>query len=241
MDKACGIDLNVRSVSQSKTFFQAYLQTIQRVGVVLFIFALAGTFFDQWVTNQMALMLANPQGTSHWVWFYGAISLVWGVVYPLANLLLILSVLQPQPLLKFWFQTFPHAMIELMRSWGKSMLWAFLLIIPGVVAFIRYLFVPFIVCLDPLYPQGEREALQRSWALSKGRMWRLFGFFMLTSLVVPAFLSVFDDLKILTEHPVTSVLICLLEMFLNIAFSLWLWKIYQRSVQNESALPMEGH
>lgn len=183
----------------------------------------------------------SPQGTSHVVWVFGGLSLVWSVIFPLLSLLLILSVLQPLPLKQFWFTALPQAAIELMRAWGKSMLWSFLFLVPGILAFIRYLFVPFVVCLDPLYPQGQREALQRSWSLSKGRLGRLLTFFLMSSLVVPALLTVFDEWKIFILHPVSSVLICLLEMLLNICFSLWLWKIYQRSVQNEPALSVEGH
>ncbi|MGZ5280025.1 MAG: hypothetical protein ACXWC9_08790 [Pseudobdellovibrionaceae bacterium] len=241
VDKRWSLDLNDGLVSNLKSYWPTFFYTLKRIGPLLFVLTICGTILDQWITSSMETMLLNPQGTSRMVWAYGALSLVWGVLYPLTSLLLILSCLQPLPLVRFWTQTFPQALIELMRAWGKSMLWSFLLIIPGILAFIRYLFVPFVVALDPLYHQGQREALRRSWALSKGRLGRLFGLFMLSSILAPALMTMFDEWKIFSYHPVSAAFICMFEMFVNMTFSLWLWKIYQRSVQNESSVSVEGH
>jgi len=241
VDKRGTLDFNETLVSNLKSYWHTFFHTLKRVGPLLFVLTIFGTMLDQWITSHMESMLLNPQGTSRMVWVFGALSLLWGVLYPLTSLLLILSCLQPLPLLKFWTQTFPQALIELLRAWGKSMLWSFLLIIPGILAFIRYLFVPFVVALDPLYAEGQREALQRSWSLSKGRLGRLLGLFLLSSILVPALMTTFDEWKIFSYHPISAGLICVFEMLLNITFSLWLWKIYQRSVQNESSVSVEGH
>lgn len=212
-------------------YWKTYFRTLLKIGLPLFGLTIVGTLLDQWLTGQMEALLMSPQGTGKLVWFYGGISLVWGVIYPLMGLLLILSTLQPLPFLTFWRRSFPQALIELMRAWGKSMLWSFLLILPGIVRFVRYLFVPFIVCLDPEYQSGDREALLRSRELSKGRLGKLFGLFLLSSVFIPGLMTAFDEWKIFSMHPLSASFLCFMEMILNLCFSLWLWKIYQRSVQ----------
>ena len=173
----------------------------------------------------------SPTGAGKLIWFYAALSILWGLFLPLIELVLIISVLQPHPILEFWRRSFSLSLIELMRAWGKSMMWSFLFIIPGVVRFVQYLFVPFVVCLDPLYQLGERDALAQSRKLSRGRMGRLFFFFFLSAIVVPALLTVVDEWRPFVTHPVSAFLICILQMIINLTFSFWLWKIYQRSAQ----------
>jgi len=67
------------------------------------------------------------------------------------------------------------------RQWGKTlwnkfkveitiMLWGALLIVPGIVAMIKLIFVDTIVAIDA---DREPEPLQRSRELSQGRRWRI--------------------------------------------------------------------
>ena len=68
------------------------------------------------------------------------------------------------------------------RQWGKSlwnqfkaeitiMLWGALLIVPGIVAMIKLIFVETIVAIEA---DRENEVLQRSRELTAGRRWRIF-------------------------------------------------------------------
>ncbi|MGZ5279030.1 MAG: hypothetical protein ACXWC9_03760, partial [Pseudobdellovibrionaceae bacterium] len=75
----------------------------------------------------------------------------------------------------------------------------------------------------------------------KGFLSRLLGVFLLSSILVPALMTMFDEWKIFSYHPVSASFICVFEMLVNMTFSLWLWKIYQRSVQSESSVSVEGH
>jgi hypothetical protein len=211
-------------------YWKTYFQSLLRIGLPLFILTVIGGITDQWLTNQMENMLLNPSGTSRLVWLYGGLSMIWSLLFPLMGLLLILWTVQSRPFVKFWSESFPQAMIELMRSWGKSMTWSFLFLIPGLVRFIQYLFVPLIVCLDPSYQQGEREALKHSRMLAKGQFAKLAGFFILTTMLVPALMTSFDEWKIFSVHPASALGISAVEMLLNLAFSLWLFRIYQRSL-----------
>jgi hypothetical protein len=225
VDKVHTLDFNCWPVAYWKTYFKSLL----RIGLPLFVLTVIGAVMDQWITGRMEDMLLNPTGTSRLIWLYGGFSMMWSLLYPLMGLLLILWTVQSRPFLTFWSESFPQAMIEIMRSWGKSMTWSFLFIIPGLIRFIQYLFVPLIVCLDPQYGEGRREALEHSRALSKGQLARLAGFFVLTTMLVPGLLTSFDEWKIFSVHPASALGISAFEMLLNLGFSLWLFRIYQRS------------
>lgn len=170
----------------------------------------------------------DPAGTSPWVWLFGAFSLVLNLIYPLALLFLVLSVHRGESVLHFFKTYFEQGMIEQMRSWGKAMLWSFLLIIPGIVKFVQYLFVPFVVVFDPSYQKGEVDALKRSQQLARGSFIRLFLLFLVFTLVVPGTMTAFDEWKLIWATPASALLICFLEMLLNLCFIQILWRIYNR-------------
>ena len=55
-----------------------------------------------------------------------------------------------------------------------------LLVVPGLILFVRLLFGPSIVVVEGL---RGRKALRRSWALTKGNGWRVFGIMIVAGLV----------------------------------------------------------
>jgi len=208
-----------------------YWQVLRKIGIPLFILTVIGTMLDQLITVKMEGLLMDPQGTSPLVWVFGALSLVLGLTYPLATLFLILSSQQEKPVPAFFAHFFEQGVIEQMRSWGKAMLWSFLLIIPGLIKFVQYIFVPFIVCFDPAYQRGEKDALKQSQALAHGKMIQLFLLFFTFTLLIPGTLTAFDEWKLIWQTPLSALFICLIEMLLNLCFIQILWKMYQRSAQ----------
>lgn len=187
---------------------------------------------DQWLTVKMESLLMNPHGTSPLVWLFGSFSLILSLTYPLAALFLILSTFQEKSIASFFRTFFEQGVIEQMRSWGKAMLWSFLFVIPGLIKFVQYLFVPFVVCFDSQYQQGQRDALKQSQALTKGKMFRLFLLFFAFTFFVPGTMTVFDEWKLLWKTPVPALFICFVEMLLNLWFIRILWKMYQRSAHS---------
>ena len=182
----------------------------------------------------------NPAGASNWVWAWGAVSLLLNLLYPLVALLLALSQFRrPEGGFHFLRSNLRLNLIEEMRAWGNSMLWSFLFLIPGLIRFLRYLLLPFVVCFDPQYLRGEQDALKRTREISRGQLWRLSLVFVFFAVVIPLFLSGLDEWKLVWNTPLPALGICFLEMIFNLFFILCLWKIYQRSAPHESTLSVE--
>jgi hypothetical protein len=237
-------DVNGRLAKSSLFDFNLrvkFWQTFKKVALPLFILTVISTSLDQWITMQMENHLMNPNGTSPWVWVYGALSLAVSLIFPLLGTLLVLSTLRGASPLGFVTQNLNQSLIETLRAWGRVMLWSLLLILPGIYKFLQYLFIPFIVCLDPQYQRGEKDALQTARHLSHGRMLKLFLVVFLFSGVGPLLLAAFDDSKVLWRTPLPALLLCLIEMTWNLCFIFVLWKMYQRSVGHEPSLSMERH
>lgn len=137
-----------------------------------------GTTLDQWITMRMETLLMNTEGTSPWVWAYGALSLLLNLTYPLLGMLLVLSTLQTESILQFLKKHFQQNLIEEMRSWGKAMAWSLCFLLPGLIRFLQYFFVPFVVSLHPGYQRGEIDALSEARSLAKGKLVQLLGLFL---------------------------------------------------------------
>ncbi len=102
---------------------------------------------------------------------------------------------QKQSLQEFLRQHLELGLIETLRAFFKSVLWGFLLILPGFHRYFQYQFVLYTVGLDPRYQKGEIDALEESKKISRGRMIALSVLlivFGLTGLLTASGYSVFD-------------------------------------------------
>lgn len=68
--------------------------------------------------------------------------------------------------------------IESLRVAAKLLMWSILFILPAFYWYIRYLFVPFVVLLNPKYDSGEIDALEHSSQLSREIAWPLLALFL---------------------------------------------------------------
>jgi hypothetical protein len=127
-----------------------------------------------------------------------------------------------------------------MRSWGKAMAWSLCFLLPGLIRFLQYFFVPF-VSLHPGYQRGEIDALSEARSLAKGKLMRLLALFFAFSIAAPTVITMFDDWRVIWRTPIGALLICFVEMLLNLWFIQLLFKMYQRGVADESHVSMERH
>lgn len=203
------------------------LNVLKSVGIALFLITVIGVGLDQLITVKMENLLMNPQGTSQFIWILGLASLLLNLTYPLLFLLVALSGFSNQKVGSFVGRNWNQTMIEEMRVWGKSMLWSLVFIIPGLVQFLRLVFVPFIVTMDPKYAEGSVDALEKSKQLSRGKIGRILALFIAFSIVIPMLFTSVDEYKLLWKTPLSGLFICFVEMVLNLCFILGLWKLYQ--------------
>jgi hypothetical protein len=188
---------------------------------------------DQWLVLKTQTELSNPQGAGPSVWIFGLLTVILGMLYPLLSSLFIFSILTKSTLPFQFMKNFELALIEVLRAWGKSFLWSFLLIIPGLIRFAQYFFVPFVVCFDPAYQRGEVDALTRSQEISRGRTLWLIALLFLFDAALPLILSLFEEWSVIWQTPIPALGLCFLEMLINFCFIWILWRIYEPTVSME--------
>lgn len=201
---------------------------------ILFILTSTYTLIDQWLTQQTQIEIGNPNGASSIVWIYGIASILVGMLFPLLSALVIFSIFKKEKSPFVYVQKFfSQALIEVLRGWGKALSWSFLFIIPGLIKFAQFFFIPFVVCFDPNYQHGKVDALESSQKVAKGRLIKLILLLLLFDAVLPLILSVFDDYSVIWKTPPQALLLCFVEMLFNICFIGVLWRMYEPTVSME--------
>ena len=200
---------------------------------ILFLFTLAFSSTDQWLVQMTQNEISNPNGASPIVWLFAFLTVLLGSLSPLISTLLIFSLIKKSENPWLFVRNFSQNLIEAMRAWGKSFMWSFLLIIPGIIKFAQYFFVPFVVCFDPNYQRGQVDALEQSQKISKGRLPVLIGLLILFDAILPLGMSFFEEWSLLTRTPGPAMALCFVEMMINICFIWILWRIYESTVSME--------
>ena len=180
--------------------------------------------------------LASHEGAGQIIWLYGFFSLLLALLSPVIFSLLSFASLAGSAPLNFLKSKWQPVLKEEMRSWGQAMAWSLAFVLPGLYKFIQFLLVPYVVCFHPHYEQGKVDALKASAQMAKGHFLRLFILLGLFEIVFPVLMTLVDEYKIIWKTPIQALVICLVEMLLN----LWL-----RSLQDEfpvaPAVSVEGH
>lgn len=138
-----------------------------------------------------------------------------------------------RPAGSFWEFTFKHTKdvsVESIRSLAVSLLWFFLLIVPGVVKYVRYFFVPYVVVADPDYQKGQIDALEESERLVKGISWPLFIVIVILTVVE------FQQQSLREKHlfisaPFWSMIENVGFFAVNYYTNVWLFVLYQQRVK----------
>jgi hypothetical protein len=213
---------------------KSFFLVLKKVGLILLVITVLSLLADQWLTGQMESLLSDPEGTSNRIWFYGFLSLILSLLYPLSTLSLTIASLTSENVLGFLGKNLGFLMKEQLRAWGQVMLWSLLLILPGIYKFIQLMLVPFVVCLDPAYSQGKADALQTAKRLSQGQRLKLLGLLALFAVVFPVLITLADEHRSFFRTPMSALLICFVEMLINLSFALLLWTIFRRSSHAQS-------
>lgn len=227
------------------TLCRNLFKTLLRVGLPAWFLVILYDSFDQILNHQMEQILRSPDGFSHQIWFFGFLSILVGIGFPLCISIVILFGLKktthtPTSWKTFVFNHLNQLSIETLRSWGKSLLWGMLFIIPGIIKFLSYSLVPFVVCFSLEYQRGHRDALKYSSEIFKKR-WKLFlSLIFVFQILIPLMLtSVADSYKVFWETPLASLVVSLIEtlvwvVYLEILF--WLVIPIFKEVNDELAV-----
>ena len=153
----------------------------------------------------------------------------------------VISKRQPLPsVLELTSKYWKPLTLESIRALGWTIVKALMFVIPGLIAFIQYLFVPYIVLLDERYHRGEMDALERSKTLAKNQTWFLFfvnSFFLLIVLLLQ---TVAQGLKwSLWQAPLASTLTQIAIQLISLLASIWMFCIYMSRCERIDS--PEGH
>jgi len=220
--------------------FVRNLQIFKRIGLALFVLTLVYTSLDQLLMINIDAALKNPQGGMQLVWFYGFFSLVLGIIFPILGILIVVyGAKTPEAnekgLLEFIQKTIEPMSIEILRSWGKTLLWSLLLLLPGLWKYTEYTLIPFVVALSPKYQRGEEDALLASARLVKSNLLKICAILTFFHLIFPSLLTVFfDDYRLIWDTPIAAVLLTLVDVFLFIFSTQLLLMVFESEGQGSS-------
>lgn len=220
-------------------FFALNLQAFRKAGLLLFVVVVLTSQADQYISKLVEESMRNPEGMTTWVYFYGLLSLACSLVFPTLLTLISLFALQNKPetsqpvQYRLFFkqelpEQFPQLLIESLRAWGKILLWSFVFIVPGVVKYVSYTLIPFVVTSLPDYQAGKVDALKTSSYLVRKNGGKILFTILLFHFFMPLVLTtLFDEYRLLWQNPVQSLLLSLLDAYLYLLGTqvfLWIFK-----------------
>lgn len=210
--------------------------------LLVFLAVLLTTLLDQSLNKQIENLLQSQQGLTNTIWFWGALSLLSSLLFPLLTSFLCahtLANLDGGPH-HFLLKKFELGLIETLRAWGKTFLWCFVFIIPGLIQYTYYLMAPFVVMFSKKYEAGEVDALDYSKKISK-KFWHRLNFWLLVFyMILPlAISSLLDEYQIFRTHPITATLTVALQTLIFLAFHYVILKLFLRYLNEFESDPNE--
>lgn len=210
--------------------------------LLIFLAVLLAALADQSLNRKIEQVIKSPDGLSNMIWVWGLASLGSSLFFPLLVSMLCSYTLSNAFASRRGFlkDKFELALIETLRSWGKTFLWCFVFLIPGLVKYTYYLMAPFVVMFSKKYERGEVDALQMSEKISKKFWWRLNIWLTLFYLLIPVALSSsLDEFKVFQYHPLSATACVLLETILVLVFHYLILRLFLRylnEVENGAVL-----
>lgn len=189
------------------------------------------TLSDQLITTQMERLIGSKNGLSNMIWFWGSVSLVNAILLPMITALISSFMVvdfdkKPAGSLEFSAEHFELLTIETLRSWGKSFLWSFVFVLPGVWKFFTYTLTPYVVLFSKKYAAGEVDALEYSEYICKKNWKAVNKWLTVFYLVVPiASYFLFEPFRILAQTPVRATILIFVKTVVELAFHYQMLKI----------------
>ena len=194
---------------------------------------------DQYLQKQVEELISSKDGLSNIIWFWGFISILSAILFPLViSLLCAFLLVSNQQKVEnkmsvFFAENIELSLIEILRSMGKVFLWSFLLIIPGVIKYIDYLLAPFVVMFSKRYKNGEVDALEYYTEISKKFWWSIKLWVVLFYVIIPIMIyALFDELRVFSEHPISATALTFVESVIELLFHFIILKLFIKFLNN---------
>ena len=203
--------------------------------LLIFLAILISTLFDQTLQKQIENVISSKDGLSNIIWLWGFLSLINAIVFPLLVTILcsflLVTGISEDKLGSFLENKLELCFIETLRAWGKSFLWAFLFIIPGLIKFADYVLTPFVVLFSRKYHNGEVDALKYSTLIAKKFWWQIQLWLTIFYFLLPITLYfMFDEYQIFAMHPVSATLLIFVKTFIELLFNFTILKLFIKNL-----------
>ncbi len=127
----------------------------------------------------------------------------------------------------FFAENLELSLIETLRAWGKTFLWSFVFLLPGVIKYVHYILTPFVVMFSRKYKNGEVDALEYSTVISKHFRGMLNLWLAVFFVVVPIFMyAIFDEYRVFSTHPVAATILVFVEAVILLLFHYLILKLF---------------
>lgn len=218
-------------------FFKENLLVFKKVFIPLLCLMIFSSALEQYLNSLLESSMGDPNGAQNTVYFLGFISVTTSILFPgiiITTVLYALTSLKGWPITlgSFLKRNLNQVYIEMMRSWGKTLFWSLFLVIPGVIKFIQFTFVPFVVSSNLReYEEGELDALKTSAKIVNRRWISIVGVLIVFYLLLPLVLtSLFSAYRILWQTPLLSLGLSILDTYLLILSTHILYNIFRNEV-----------
>lgn len=206
------------------------LKTILQPSFLLIFSALTlSTLSEQLIQHQIESIVRSPAGLSNTIWIWGGLALLTALLFPLLiSLFCAYTLVRPEKSIsQFLKENLELTAVESLRAWGKTFLWSFVFLIPGVIKYINYLMTPFVVMFSQKYKQGQVDALEYSTKISRNFWWSLKLWLGLFYFILPVlFYVVFNDYRSFSQYPIAATLITFIESLVELLFHFIILKLF---------------
>lgn len=212
-----------------------HLANLKLFLVPILIFFWISSIFEQFLVRQIERLINSADPSTLSLILYGALHLLNGIIFPTLVSVLVLSRLRNAHQIpaaasyKIEASPFEQLFIETLRSWGMTIWWFFVLILPGLYKFIAYSYVPYIVFLNPAYDHGQIDALKASEQQFRRRWMATTLVFIVFYFVFPIMLSSFlDSYRDFNNTPFLAILVSALNGLISLLAFLLLAEMFLR-------------
>ncbi|MBL7544285.1 MAG: hypothetical protein JNL11_10725 [Bdellovibrionaceae bacterium] len=207
--------------------------------IPVLIFFWISSVFEHFLIKNIERVINSADPNTFSLIGFGLLHLLNGLLFPTLITLLALSRIRNDERLSPGYQIEPspaeQLFIETLRSWGKSIWWFFVFILPGLYKFLSYSYVPQVVFLNPDYDRGTVDALEASTIQFRKRWFSTLFIFLVFYFVFPIMLSsLLDSYKDFNETPVLALLASAFTGGLNLFAFLLLVAVYQQDNRTPS-------
>ncbi|WP_277579748.1 DUF975 family protein [Bdellovibrio svalbardensis] len=221
-------------------FFAENLKVFKKAALPLFALVVVSNNIDQYLNMQVETALQNPMGANGQVYFFGFLSIVSSVIFPvLLATTALYAMVNTKPwesLMAFFGKFLNQVFIESLRAWGKTLLWSLLFIIPGIWKYLELSLVPFVVTSSESYEAGKIDALQASSYVFRKHWFKILGILFCFHLFLPLILtSFFDSYRLLWKTPLASLFLSLLDTYLILISTQLLFNVFQSEVSKHDS------